>query len=325
MPLISRTMFVSLVLAFTAVAGFSLCLDPRALLAAPTPKTTTSNPGAATSEIRRIHAHFDSVLVELTARNVSKLSDAQKENRDRLVRTLAGYNARGEFPHNDEFAAPTPYFVDRRTGTLCAVAFLLESTGRRDIVNRVASANNNVWVAQLAGDTAFNSWLNVNGISLDEAARIQVPYMVGEGSPNTLTGSQETGAGVKVLAAGSVLVTGTALATGAWNALGNRHGRSQFGNIAGVTSNVLLTTLGATLFYQAQSSERTARTIGVGSTIVGTIGTVLATRSILRRPSYLAAEREKENVRRSNVETSISPIIPLDRNSGAGLSLNIRF
>ena len=69
-----------------------------------------------------------------------------------------------------------PYFVDRKTGTLCAVGFLLASTGRADIVDRVAGVNNNVYVAELAGDTAFTAWLVEQGITLDEAARIQVPY-----------------------------------------------------------------------------------------------------------------------------------------------------
>lgn len=327
MRLNGRTMLLPLGLAFTAVAGLALTVGNSALNAALPSAGRLPSPDSATEsrELRRIHAHFDSVLVELKARDISSLSKVSAANRERLVQTLTAYNARGVFPHNYDFAAPTPYFVDRKTGTLCAVAHLLESTGRRDIVNRVAEANNNVWVAQLAPDTAFASWLRVQGISLDEAARIQVPYMPGEGSPNTVTQSSQPGVGVKVLAVGSVLVTGTALATGTWNAFGNRHGKNRLGNIAGLTSGALLTTLGATLFYQTQSREQGARNIAVASTMAGAIGTALATRSILRRPNYLAAERDKENVRRANVEASISPILPVGKNSGAGLSMNIRF
>lgn len=69
-----------------------------------------------------------------------------------------------------------PYFVDRKTGVLCAVAHLLESTGRRDVVDRVAALDNNIWVAQLAGDTAFRRWLDTHSLTSTEAARIQVPY-----------------------------------------------------------------------------------------------------------------------------------------------------
>jgi hypothetical protein len=225
------------------------------------------------------------------------------------------------FPHNYDFASPTPYFIDRKTGTLCAVAYLLESTGRRDIVNRVAEADNNVWVAKLSGDSAFASWLDTQGITLDEAARIQVPYVGGPSESQTQT-SQNTS---RALTAGGALVTATALATTTYNVWGNRNGHSRLGNYTGLTSNLVLGSLGALMASQAQSSERAAKTVGVTSALVGTVGVALATRAILHRPRYLAAEREKENVRRANIDASISPIIPLDRNSGAGLSMAIRF
>src|SRR5262245_8356563 len=113
-------------------------------------------------EIARIRAHFDSVLTELSAYDARFSTAPQVARRQSLIATLRGYRARGVFPHNYDFAEPMPYFVDRKTGTLCAVAFLLESTGRRDIVDRVAQADNNVWVAQLAGDTALGTWLDQN-------------------------------------------------------------------------------------------------------------------------------------------------------------------
>jgi len=104
-------------------------------------------------EVHRIQAHFDSVLAELSARDVADLTSAQHAARVRLLETLRTYRDRGIFPHNYDFAGrAVPYFVDRKTGTLCAVAHLLASTGRRDIVDRVARTNNNVWVPDLAGD-----------------------------------------------------------------------------------------------------------------------------------------------------------------------------
>src|SRR5688572_19319569 len=102
------------------------------------------------AEVARIRAHFDSVLVELAARDLSTLTVAQRANRSGLVTTLVAYRERGVFPHNYDFPGEAvPYFVDRKTGTLCAVAHLLASTGRRDIVDRVARADNNVWVPSL--------------------------------------------------------------------------------------------------------------------------------------------------------------------------------
>src|SRR5215207_3379955 len=121
--------------------------------------------GPAEREVSRIRAHFDSVLTELAHRDVATLSASQRGNRARLMTTLAAYRDRGVFPHNYDFAdRAVPYFIDRKTGTRCAVAHLLESTGRRDVVDRVARMNNNVWVAELASDTALASWLDANGI-----------------------------------------------------------------------------------------------------------------------------------------------------------------
>ena len=127
--------------------------------------------------VHRIRTHFDSVLTGLGSRDLTALTQEQRARRASLMTTLRAYQARGVFPHNYDFPGQdVPYFVDRKTGTLCAVAHLLASTGRRDIVDRVARANNNVLVPQLAGDSAFTHWLSDNGITLDEAAFIQVPY-----------------------------------------------------------------------------------------------------------------------------------------------------
>ena len=105
----------------------------------------------AAAEVQRIRAHFDSVLTELVLRDASSLTEAQRTERAALVATLRAYRDRGVFPHNYDFPdRATPNFVDRKTGTLCAVAHLLASTGRRDIVDRVARMDNNVLVAQLA-------------------------------------------------------------------------------------------------------------------------------------------------------------------------------
>jgi len=132
------------------------------------------------TEVGRIRSHFDSVLTELASRSVAELGAERITRRTALINALRDYRDRGVFPHNYDFPGrAVPYFVDRKTGTLCAVANLLAYSGRWDIVDRVAHADNNVRVAQLAGDTAFVRWLDTNGLTLAEAARIQMPYMTG--------------------------------------------------------------------------------------------------------------------------------------------------
>ena len=108
------------------------------------------------AEVQRIQAHFDSVLSELRARDVDGLTAKQLSERSNLIGVLATYRDRGVFPHNRDFGSQAiPYFIDRPTGILCAVAHLLESTGRRDIVDAVAAMDNNVWVNGLAGNRDF--------------------------------------------------------------------------------------------------------------------------------------------------------------------------
>lgn len=128
------------------------------------------------SEVRRIRAHFDSVERELLERDVSALTPAQRKARIRNIRTLHLYRERGDFPQNRDFPdRKIPYFIDAG-GRLCAVAHLLATSGRRDIVDRVAARRNNAYVHELADEPGLAAWLDSAGLSLDEAARIQPDY-----------------------------------------------------------------------------------------------------------------------------------------------------
>ena len=174
-------MRASVVLATVSVS-LTLVLGTVATTRAAHPATDA--PSGRAAEVARIRAHFDSVLTELPARELTALTPAKRGRRVAALTTLRAYRTRGDFPHNYDFPGQAvPYFVDRGTGTLCAVAHLLATSGRRDIVDRVARTDNNVWVAALAGDTAFTHWLDANGLTLAEAARIQVPYMESDPAP----------------------------------------------------------------------------------------------------------------------------------------------
>lgn len=157
-----------LLAAVAAAAGLGAAARPVTAAVVPVP-------GRA-AEVARIRAHFDSVERELLARDVSALPAAARARRAEQIRVLAAYRERGVFPRNHDFPdLLVPYFVDQH-GVLCAVAHLLATSGRRDVVDRVAAADNNVWVPLLAGDTAFTAWLDAQGLTLAEAARIQMPY-----------------------------------------------------------------------------------------------------------------------------------------------------
>ena len=97
------------------------------------------------------------------------------------IERLSVYWHAGKFPHNHDFADQRrPYFVDRH-GTLCAMAYLINASGRHDIVQLVAATDNNATVLELAGDPvigpALAAWLRDTGLTVEEAQRIQPEYV----------------------------------------------------------------------------------------------------------------------------------------------------
>jgi len=130
-------------------------------------------------EARRIEGHLRDVEGALRRRSTDALSAAQRERRNTALNWLREYRERGEFPHNHTHAAGrVPVFVDEH-GTPCAVAYLLQRSGREDLVREVASADNNVYAWELAADARFSEWLDETGLTLGEAARIQPNYADG--------------------------------------------------------------------------------------------------------------------------------------------------
>jgi hypothetical protein len=262
-------------------------------------------------EVRRIRMHFDSVLSELRTRDVSTLSSEQAQRRSALVAVLEKYRNRGLFPHNRDFPGEAiPYFIDRPTGTLCAVAHLLESTGRRDIVDAVAAMDNNVWVKDLAGNREFEGWLEQHGLTLDEAARIQVPYVGDDIVPEPQVSALYS-------RGTSTAVVGATAALSLWNAFANRNGQQGIASLAGIAAGVAAAGYGSAVMATGDAS----RGVGAMSLAAGGISTFLATRGFLRQ-RHLASEAKKAQLA---ARTTVTPIVPLDGKSGAGLSVSIKF
>jgi hypothetical protein len=132
--------------------------------------------GLLRNEVVRLRAHFDSVLGELSSRDVSNLRSPQQAARAELIRALAGYRDADRFPHNHDFPGErVPYFRDDH-GTLCAMAYLVAATGRQDLVDAVAKGRNNAYIPELAADARLSAWLDSVGLTVAEAARIQPTY-----------------------------------------------------------------------------------------------------------------------------------------------------
>ncbi|MBK8978282.1 MAG: HEAT repeat domain-containing protein [Planctomycetes bacterium] len=126
--------------------------------------------------------HYERVERELRARSVAHLDAATRAARAAVLDELHAYRIAERFGVNLDFPGMNmPYFVDAG-GRRCAVAWLLDRTGRPELTLDVATAANHVWVAELEGDPRLAAWLAAHGLTLWEAARIQAPSIGGGGS-----------------------------------------------------------------------------------------------------------------------------------------------
>jgi hypothetical protein len=261
-----------------------------------------------------VRRHLDSVLVELRATNSSTLRTPQQVRRARLIEELAAYRNRGAFPHNYDFPGQlVPYFRDRKTGALCAVGDLLAATNRLDIVDRVVRADNNVRVAQLAGDTAFRHWLDDNGLTLAEAARIQVVY-ASSVTPEQIVGTVLVAGASPVL---SVISLDQMYRNSTSNADGHRTGLAN----GSLFTGLLNTAAGVALLH----SSAVPRWAGLVTTSIGVANVFVSGASI--RQHNLGVERERK-ANESRATVSFAPTIDpgvSGRGPSIGAAVGVQF
>ena len=106
------------------------------------------------------------------------LSPERRRRRERHLDRLAAYRERGEFPTNRRHAGRTPLFVGD-DGTPCAMAHLLLEDGREDLVAAVMAAEPTARIEELPDDHPVVEWVEANGLTRAEAARIQPAYPEG--------------------------------------------------------------------------------------------------------------------------------------------------
>jgi hypothetical protein len=163
-------------LILTATVLLAVALPPKGGVRATTPTDNDPAPSHRGSEVARLQAHFDSVDAELRHAGGPQLTSSQRMARATLIGWLQQYRDAGEFPQNKQFAnRAMPFFRDDH-GALCAMAYLIDRSGRRDLVDRIAMTRNNAFIAELADDPALHAWLGSVGLSVNEAARIQPTY-----------------------------------------------------------------------------------------------------------------------------------------------------
>ena len=245
-------------------------------------------------EVSRLQAHFDSVDAELRHAGARRLTPDQGKVRATLVGWLRDYRAAGVFPQNDRFPDKAmPFFRDSR-GVLCAMAYLIDRSGRGDLVERVASTRNNAFIPDLANDPDVRSWLDSAGLSVEEAARIQPTYGPVPEVPEDEAVSAD-------YALTSIAVSGASLATIGLNLIAPTKATGWAGVIAGAAAVIA----GAANFDGTDGTEKVA-TVNL---IAGSASIAAGLYRLISPPSNLQANGLSGRSTASNEGVSIGPAI----------------
>jgi hypothetical protein len=210
-------------------------------------------------------------------------------------------------------AGRVPFFVDEH-GTLCAVAFLIAESGRRDLVDRVAATRNNASVRELASDSQVVAWLDANGITAYEAGRTQPFY--GEEPPIVERDDEVPGelmAGTAALGMASVWAS-----AGNWHPAGSERAVRTRGFV-GLLSGAAQMALGASYL----DDDGDAATVGAVNLGVGAIATALGLRVLLSGGGRGAPAGEARVAPAAGATVTAAPMATAA--GGAGVSFNVRF
>lgn len=261
-----------------------------------------------TREIVRLQAHFDSVDQELRSRDVSQLSREQQSARSELVAWLRDYRSEAAFPLNDAISEhAVPIFRDSR-GVLCAMAYLIQRSGRADIVVDVATTRNTATIHQLADDARLVAWLDSTGLTLDEAARIQPWY-----GPPPEDASNRVSADYAIA---SLAFSGTALATAGVNIVSP----SRMSGFLGLMAGALAVMNGVRRLDESGGTKRVA----TANTAIGAVSIGVGLRGFLVRKPEPMRPISESRARLSHV--SLAPVVTnsLGR-ARLGVALSARF
>jgi hypothetical protein len=269
------------------------------------------------SEVARLRAHFDSVDTELRTRDVSHLSLEQRASRTKLIGWLREYRDAGRFPQNDRFRDRlVPFFRDSR-GTLCAMAYLVDRSGRGDIVDHIAKTRNKAYIRELTDDRDLVAWLEASGLSVNEAARIQPEY---NGNPccviaDPVVSDRRVSTGYALVSMG---LGGSSLGTLGFNLFSP----SRASGAAGLTAGVAAIIAGAAHITDGGGNEKVA----VANVAVGSVAVFAALRTLFANPSPRADVAAETSRRRMVSDAAIAPDVIISPSATRlGLRLQARF
>ena len=123
----------------------------------------------------RVTTHLRQTEVDLRAKNVAQLSEAQQRARSKNLDALHRYWVRGVYPHNTDVPGiRVPVFIDH-DGRACAVGQLMIDSGAEGLAQRIAQDERLEYLATI--ETAgVGAWIGGSGLTFAELARIQPSY-----------------------------------------------------------------------------------------------------------------------------------------------------
>jgi hypothetical protein len=125
-------------------------------------------------EQQRVRSHLDGAFTQLATMEPAGLTNTQRANRREALTVLREYIDRGRFPKNPGVGL-TPIFVDAE-GTRCAMGELMARLGGAELVERVRQTRNLATVGVLADEPGLLEWLDLHGLTPEEAALVQPGY-----------------------------------------------------------------------------------------------------------------------------------------------------
>ena len=149
-------------------------------------ETFERSPSRTAGRLDRLRRNVDDIRIrehlrraESALRNTDyDLSPERQRRRERHLDRLAAYRERGEFPTNRTEAERVPLFVGD-DGTPCAMAYLIRKDGREDLVEAVTTTEPTARIEELPDGHPVVEWVEANGLTRAEAARVQPTYPEG--------------------------------------------------------------------------------------------------------------------------------------------------
>jgi len=128
----------------------------------------------ATVEDERIRNHLENTEVQMRKVDCSNMSDEMKLAREEKINLLHEYWKMGKFPINTEHKQKYLPHIKDEFGTPCAMAYLIEESGDKQLVQELQKTNN-VFIEDVHEGKLID-WIITSGITKEEACQIQPSY-----------------------------------------------------------------------------------------------------------------------------------------------------